>query len=74
MHQYIREQADALAQRRLEEYKQPREQEGYEVPTQVPPYRGPLFRGGDQMRVGQCLVWGSQRKKPQNRKHLPSQE
>ena len=25
MHQYIREQADALAQRRLEEYQQPRE-------------------------------------------------
>ena len=64
MHQYIREQADALAQRRLEEYQQPREWEGYEVPTQVPPYQGPLFRGGDQMKVGQCLVWGFLRKKP----------
>ena len=46
MHQYIREQADALAQRRLEEYQKPREWEGYEVPRQVPPYQGPLFRGG----------------------------
>ena len=74
MHQYIREQADALARRRLEEYQQPREWEGYEVPTQMPPYWGPLFRGGDQMKVGQCLVWGSLRKKPKNRKHSPSQE
>ena len=46
MHQYIREQADALAQRRLEEYQQPQEWEGYEVPKQAPPYQGPLFRGG----------------------------
>ena len=46
MHQYIREQADALAQRRLEEYQQPWEWEGYEVPAQMPPYRGPLFRVG----------------------------
>ena len=38
MHQYIREQADALAQRRLEEYQQPREWEGYEIPKQAPPY------------------------------------
>ena len=45
MHQYIREQADALAQRRLEEYQQLREWEGYEIPEQVPPYQGPLFRG-----------------------------
>ena len=46
MHQYIREQADALAQRRLEEYQQLREWEGYEIPKQMPPYQGPLFRGG----------------------------
>ena len=45
MHQYISEQADALAQRRLGEYQQLREWEGYEIPTQVPPYQGPLFRG-----------------------------
>ena len=46
MHQYIREQADALAQRRVEEYQQLQEWEGYEIPRQVPPYQGPLFRGG----------------------------
>ena len=46
MHQYIREQADALAQRRLEEYQQPQEWEGYKIPRQVPSYRGPFFRGG----------------------------
>ena len=46
MHHYIREQADALAQRRLEEYQQLREWEGYEIPKQMPPYQGPLFRGG----------------------------
>ena len=46
MHQYIREQADALAQRRLEEYQQLWEWEGYEIPKQTPPYQGPLFRGG----------------------------
>ena len=41
MHQYIREQADALAQRRMGEYQQPREWEGYETPRQVPSYQGP---------------------------------
>ena len=46
MHQYIREQADALAQRRLGEYRHPREWEGYEIPRQVPPHQGPLSRGG----------------------------
>ena len=46
MHQYIREQADALAQRRLKEYQQLQEWEGYEIPKQAPPYQGPLFRGG----------------------------
>ena len=46
MQQYIREQADALAQRRLGEYQQSREWEGYEIPEQVPTRQGPLFRGG----------------------------
>ena len=32
MHQYIREQADELAQRRLGEYRHSREWEGYEIP------------------------------------------
>ena len=46
MHQYIREQADVLAQRRLEEYQHLWEWEGYEIPEQVPPRQEPLFRGG----------------------------
>ena len=46
MHQYIREQADALAQRRLEEYQQPREWGEYEIPRQLPPHQEPLFRRG----------------------------
>ena len=45
MQQYIREQADALAQRRLGEYQHPREWEGYEIPRQFPPHQDPLFRG-----------------------------
>ena len=57
MHQYIREQADALAQRRMGEYQQPREWEGYETPRQVPSYQGPYFRGGgpdeERLRSGQ---------------------
>ena len=73
MHQYIREQADALAQRRLEEYQQPREWEGYEIPKQAPPYQGPLFRGGDQMKEDQCLVRGSLSKRFKSIKHRLSQ-
>ena len=46
MHQYIREQADALTQKRMGEYQQSREWEGYETPRQVPFYQGPYFRGG----------------------------
>ena len=48
MHQYIREQADALAQRRMGECQQPREWGGYEIPRQVPSYQGPYFKGGGQ--------------------------
>ena len=36
MHQYIREQADALAQKRLEEYHQLQARTAYESPKQVP--------------------------------------
>ena len=74
MHQYIRDQADALAQRRLEEYQQPREWGGYEIPRQVPSYQGPFFRGGDQMKVDQSLDRGLLRKKPKNRKYPLSQK
>ena len=45
MHQYIREQADALAQRRLEEYQQLWEWEGYKIPKQVPPHQGLSLEG-----------------------------
>ena len=49
IHQYIREQADALAQRRMEEYQQPREWGGYETPRPVPFYQGHILEEGDQM-------------------------
>ena len=68
MHQYIREQADALAQRRMGEYQQPREWEGYEIPRQVPSYQGPYFRGGGpdarESKIGQ----GPSRKETQKQK------
>ena len=74
MHQYIREQADALAQRRLEEYQQLREWEGYEFPKQAPPYQGPLFREGGPDERGPMPGQGSLRKKLKSRKHQLSQE
>ena len=58
MHQYIREQADALAQRRFGEYRHPREWEGNEIPRQIPPHQGPLLRGGG----------------PDDRRPVPSEE
>ena len=64
MHQYIREQADALAQRRMGEYQQPREWDG----------RDRSLEEGDQVKVDQSLVRGLLRKKPQNRKYPLSQE
>ena len=74
MHQYIREQADALAQRRLEEYQRSWEWEEYEIPRPMPPYQGPLFRGGGQVKEDQYLVKGSLTRKPRNRKHQLCQE
>ena len=47
MQQYIREQADALAQRRLGEYQHLQDWERYEVPRQLPPHQDPLSRGGE---------------------------
>ena len=67
MHQYIREQADALAQRRLEEYRYPREWEGYEIPRRVPPRQDPVFRGGNKMIESQYLVRDSLGKEFKNR-------
>ena len=42
MHQYIREQADALAQKRLSEYQQMQEWAGYEPPKQILTHQGDL--------------------------------
>ena len=68
MHQYIREQADALAQRRLEEYQQPREWGGYEIPRQVPSYQGPFFRGGGPDKSGPKSGPGPSKKETQKQK------
>ena len=68
MHQYIREQADALAQRRMGEYQQPREWEGYEVPRQVPSYQGPYFRGGGPDERGPKSGQGPSKKETQRQK------
>ena len=62
MHQYIREQADTLARRRLGEYQYPREWEGYEIPRQLPPHQDPLFRGeSDDRRPIPCQGLSKQR-------------
>ena len=68
MHQYIREQADALTQRRMGEYQQPREWEGYEIPRQVPSYQGPYFRGGGPDERGPKSGQGPSRKETQKQK------
>ena len=68
MHQYIGEQADALAQRRLEEYQQPREWGGYEISRQVPSYQGPFFRGGGPGEGGPKSGQGPTKKETQKQK------
>ena len=68
VHQYIREQADALAQRRLEEYQQPQKWGGYEIPRQVPSYRGPFFRGGGPGEGGPKSGQGLSKKETQKQK------
>ena len=68
MHQYIREQADALAQRRLGEYQQPQEWEGYEIPRQVSSYQGPFFRGGGPDESGPKSGPGPSKKETQKQK------
>ena len=68
MHQYIREQADALAQRRMGEYQQPREWEGYEIPRQVPSYQGLYFRGGGPGESGPKSGQGPSRKETPKQK------
>ena len=63
MQQYIRQQADTLAQRRIGEYQHQREWEGYEIPRQLPPHQDPLFRGGksDDRRPIPCQGLSKQR-------------
>ena len=68
MHQYIREQADALAQRRMGEYQQPQEWEGYEISRQVPSYQGPYFRGGGPDERGPKSGQGPSGKETQKQK------
>ena len=68
MHQYIREQADALTQRRMGEYQQPREWEGYEISRQVPSYQGPYFRGGGPDEMGPKSGQGPSRKETKKQK------
>ena len=68
MHQYIREQADALAQRRMGECQQPREWGGYEIPRQVPSYQGPYFRGGGPDEGGPKSGRGPSKKETQKQK------
>ena len=68
MHQYIREQADALTQRRLGEYQQPREWGGYEIPRQVPSYQGPFFRGGGPGESGPKSGQGLSKRETQKQK------
>ena len=46
LHQYIREQADALAEMRLREYRQLQGWDNYEPSKPVSPKEGPLRRGG----------------------------
>ena len=46
LHQYIREQADALAEIRLNEYRELQGWTSYESPKPIPPGEGPLRRRG----------------------------
>ena len=68
MHQYIREQADALAQRRMREYQHPREWGGYEISRQVPSYQGPFFRGGGPGESGPKSGQGPSKEEAQKQK------
>ena len=74
MHQYIREQADALAQRRLKEYQQPREWGDMKSQGKSHLIRDHSLEEGDQMKVDQSLVRSLLRRKPKSRKYPLSQE
>ena len=74
MHQYIREQVHALAQRRLEEYQQPWEWGDMKSQGKCHLIRDRSLEEGDQVKVDQSLVRDLLRKKPKNRKYPLSQE
>ena len=74
MQQYIREQADALAQRRLGEYQHLQDWERHEVPRQFPPPQDPLSRGESQIIEDQHLVRDSLNKEFKNRGGQPGRE
>ena len=68
MHQYIREQADALAQRRLGEYQNLQDWERYEVPRHLPSRRDPLSRGGESDNRGSVPSQGPSKQEIQEQK------
>ena len=67
MHQYIRKQADALAQRRMGECQQPREWGDMKSQGKCHPTRDRTLEEGDQMKGDQSLV-GPSRKETQKQK------
>ena len=74
MHQYIREQADALAQRRMGEYQQPREWRDMRFQGKCHPTGDHSLEEGGPMKGDQSLVGGPLGKKHKNRKYPLSQE
>ena len=52
----------------MEEYQQLREWEGCGIPRQVPPYQGPLFRGGGPDESGPMFGLGLSKKETQKQK------
>ena len=54
LHQYIREQADELAQKRLDEYQQVRGWATSESPDRIPARQGPTRRGGGPHDQGEA--------------------
>ena len=66
MHQYIREQADALAQKRLGEYQQMQERASYEPPRQVLIHQALLHRGGRLTNKERHLVRNPPTKGPKS--------
>ena len=68
MHQYIREQADALAQRRLENTNNHRSGRGMKSQGNYHLIRDRPLEEGDQMKVDQSLGQGPSKKETQKQK------